>query len=52
MIISTSCPTRLTLCANVVAECVRGHDSAADGQDGLYGQAFDPKKPNVRLSRQ
>jgi hypothetical protein len=24
---------------------------AADRSDGLYGQAFDPKKPNVRLTR-
>ena len=28
-----------------------GHDGAADRMDGLYGQAFNPKKPNVRLSR-
>lgn len=25
--------------------------AAADRSDGLYGKAFDPKKPNVRLSR-
>jgi hypothetical protein len=40
------------MCANLVADYVRGHDGAADRQDGLYGQAFDPRRPSVRLSRQ
>jgi len=40
------------MCKNLVTDYVSGHDGAADRQDGLYGQAFDPKRPGVRLSRQ
>lgn len=39
------------LCALAVAAYVTGGDGAADRYDGLYGKAFDPKRPNVRLTR-
>jgi hypothetical protein len=39
------------MCAYLVEAYISGNDGAADRQDGLYGQAFDPKKPNVRLTR-
>jgi hypothetical protein len=40
------------MCAWLVAEYSRGHDGEADRMDGLHGRAFDPNRPNVRLSRQ
>jgi hypothetical protein len=41
-----------SMCAQLVSAYVSGNDGAADRQEGLYGQAFNPRKPNVRLSRQ
>jgi hypothetical protein len=39
------------MCKLAVAGYITGGgDGAADRQDGLYGQAFDPKNPNIRLS--
>jgi hypothetical protein len=38
------------LLQGVVAQYGTGGDGAADRMDGLYGKAFDPKRPHVRLS--
>jgi len=38
------------MCKLALGTYIMGHDGAADRQDGLYGQAFHPKRPNVRLT--
>jgi hypothetical protein len=38
------------MCQFAVGTYSLGGDGAADRQDGLYGQAFDRKHPNIRLS--
>ena len=40
----------VSLCKQVHAQYVSGGDGAADREDGLYGKAFNPKNPNVRLT--
>lgn len=38
------------LCKEVHGKFVKSSGDAQDRADGLYGKAFDPKRPNVRLT--
>ena len=40
------------LCQQLVGYYIFGNDGASDRQDGLHGQAFNPKRPNIRLTKQ
>lgn len=47
----TSTPVAFpAMCQRVLEEYAKGHDGEGDRVDGIYGKAFDPRRPLTRLT--